>query len=845
MNEHQNLFVGGGEMGALMRSLDWSRTKLGPPENWPHSLRIALRILLGSGYPMYIAWGPEFTQFYNDGYRPILGKTKHPAALGIGTPETFREIWDFIGPMFHRVLAEGEATTLIDQCLFLDRNGYIEECYYTFSYSPIPHDDPEKVGGVFVTVIEVTERLIEERRLRTLSDLAARTSEARTEQQACKLAAEILENNLQDVPFSLIFLNDAAGDWKLAATSGCAQASGTLFENSAWPLAAEPRENAIVTDLVSRFGKVPLGAWNVPPHSAAVLPVISTGQHHPNAYLVAAINPHKEFDVSYRRFFERVAGQIASSIADAHAYQEERRRAEALARDVTEKKLAQESLKIAHDRLALAQQTANLATWDWNLIDGSITWADSSAPVYGSPVSEMTPIQKCVDRVVEEDRLATMRALQHAIDNRSEYNHEFRVRWPDGSIHWLVGRGRAIYDEAGRPIRVLGINWDITAHKLVEAELSSERRRLIELFQQAPAFIAGLRGPDFVFELTNASYQQLIGNRQVIGKRMRDALPEVQSQGVLHLLQKVYETGEPYVAQGFRLEIDRTPGQPLEERFLDFVYQPVRDSKGQVSGIIALGIDVTERRRAQEALVRSEKLAAVGRLAASIAHEINNPLEAVTNLLYLIENTEYHDETKRYAALADQELKRVSQIATQTLRFHRQSTAPSRTNLSNVVQSLLPLFQGRLSNTGIVIEKSMRATSPVFCLDGEIRQVFSNLIGNAIDAMPNGGYLMIRTRDGYRHSDGRGGVFVTIADTGLGMTPGVKSRLFDAFFTTKQGTGTGLGLWISKGIIDKHDGTIQFRSSQARGAHGTVFRVFLPYEAIIVEAPAHNMAVGF
>src|SRR5579884_3758390 len=183
------LFAGGGNMGALMRAMDWSQTKLGGPETWPNSLRVALRILLGSGYPMYIAWGKEFTQFYNDGYLPILG-IKHPAALGRGTPDTFPEIWDFIGPMFNRVLSQGEATTLIDQSLFLDRNGYVEECYFTFSYSPIPHDNPSEVGGVFVTAIEVTNKIIDERRLRTLSDLAARTSEARSEQQVCEFAAE-------------------------------------------------------------------------------------------------------------------------------------------------------------------------------------------------------------------------------------------------------------------------------------------------------------------------------------------------------------------------------------------------------------------------------------------------------------------------------------------------------------------------------------------------------------------------------------------------------------------------------------------------------------------------------
>ncbi len=144
--------LGGGEMGALMRSIDWSRTAVGAVPTWPQSLRTALSILLETGFPMYIAWGPEFIQFYNDGYRPILGSTKHPAAMGLSTRVTFAEIWNIIGPMFHGVM-EGTATTLVDFLLPLDRHGFVEECYFIFSYSPIREEGGD-VGGVLVTVTE-------------------------------------------------------------------------------------------------------------------------------------------------------------------------------------------------------------------------------------------------------------------------------------------------------------------------------------------------------------------------------------------------------------------------------------------------------------------------------------------------------------------------------------------------------------------------------------------------------------------------------------------------------------------------------------------------------------------
>ncbi|HEY2292714.1 MAG TPA: hypothetical protein VGM86_18590, partial [Thermoanaerobaculia bacterium] len=165
--------AGGGEMGALMRSIDWSRTAVGPVAGWPQSLRTALSILLETGFPMYIAWGPDFTQFYNDGYRPILGSTKHPAAMGLSTRVTFAEIWNIIGPMFAGVMT-GTPTTLVDFLLPLDRHGFVEECYFIFSYSPI-REEGGSVGGVLVTVTETTERVLGARRLRTLQELATRT----------------------------------------------------------------------------------------------------------------------------------------------------------------------------------------------------------------------------------------------------------------------------------------------------------------------------------------------------------------------------------------------------------------------------------------------------------------------------------------------------------------------------------------------------------------------------------------------------------------------------------------------------------------------------------------------
>src|SRR5690242_9346350 len=206
MNSPSDVLRGGGDMGALMRSVDWSTTAVGPVEQWPQSLRTALSILLETGFPMYIAWGPDFTQFYNDGYRPILGATKHPAAMGASTRETFREIWHIIGPMFADVM-RGVPTTVVDFMLPLDRYGFTEECYFIFSYSPIRQEDGS-VGGVLVTVTETTQRVLGERRLKTSQALEARTRDARTADDACRLATATLAESRDDLPFALLYVAD-------------------------------------------------------------------------------------------------------------------------------------------------------------------------------------------------------------------------------------------------------------------------------------------------------------------------------------------------------------------------------------------------------------------------------------------------------------------------------------------------------------------------------------------------------------------------------------------------------------------------------------------------------------
>lgn len=270
-------------------------------------------------------------------------------------------------------------------------------------------------------------------------------------------------------------------------------------------------------------------------------------------------------------------------------------------------------------------------------------------------------------------------------------------------------------------------------------------------------------------------------------------------------------------------ETVRTPGCWIRS-----VAAPVLQG-GKITGGVAVNTDVTQARLQDAALRKSEKLAAVGQLASSIAHEINNPLESITNLLYLVQKSDSIKEMKEYAQIAQQELARVTEITLQTLRFHRQQSKPVRVDLAELLRTVMTLYTGRLLVRRLNVEMRLLDSPPVLCLEGEIRQVFNNLLRNALDAMSEGGRLLVRTHGQTDWVSGRKGVRFTVADTGEGISREMMQHLFEPFRTTKELMGTGLGLWVSKGIVEKHNGWIRTRSRRGNG-HGTVFTVWLPVD---------------
>ena len=330
----------GGEMGALMRAFDWSQTPIGPAAAWPQSLKTAVRIILTSRYAMFIWWGRELINLYNDPYRSFLG-IKHPDALGKSAREVWAEIWNQIGPRTDAVLFHGESTYDEALLLLMERYGYLEETYFTFSYSPLP-DDNGKVAGLFCAVTEDTQRVIGDRRLRLLREMASAMADARTPVRVCQAAAQCLSSAQRDLPFSLIYL--AQGDGKTlkrVSQSGIARGHPgapdlVSLDGDAefvWPLrqVMESSGVMVVERLGDHLAEIPTGEWAYVPERAVLVPIAQQGQARPAGVLIAGLNPHRQFDDEFRGFVSLLADQIAASIANAVAYDTVLEGADALA----------------------------------------------------------------------------------------------------------------------------------------------------------------------------------------------------------------------------------------------------------------------------------------------------------------------------------------------------------------------------------------------------------------------------------------------------------------------------------------------------------------------------------
>ena len=510
--------------------------------------------------------------------------------------------------------------------------------------------------------------------------------------------------------------------------------------------------------------------------------------------------------------------------------------------DVTQRHLDQQDLVASEARYRVLADLNPQAIWMGDA-KGNITYANHVFLAYVGLTADDLRSIGWLDSFAPMERERVRQVWAHSVSTGEDYDIEALLRDASSGEHryWHL-RAAPVRDGDGKILHWLGVGQDIQEIKTYTAALRAEqieterqRAELETIYTTTPVALALLDPVDLTFLNLNDYEATMLGATRdvLLGRPFADFAPPDKIPQVFELMRTA-ASGTPVRNQLLEGELTASPG---ERRYWSVNYSPILNEDGSVRAISTASIEITNQRRAEAALIQSEKLAAVGRLASSISHEINNPLEAITNLLYLISLDEDLSESLRiYVNLAQSEISRVSQIATQTLRFHRQAVAPTLVSPAELVGAVVRLYTGRLANSSIEVNARYLTETRILCFENDIRQVLNNLIANAIDAMRVGGRLIIRAHEAHLRAPNdeagmpRPGVRITIADTGHGMSQETIRRIFEPFFTTKDLNGTGLGLWISAGIVERHQGSIRVRSSTRPGKSGTVFTLFLPCE---------------
>ncbi len=764
---------GTGEMADLVRAFDWASTPVGPIDSWGDPLLHCVNLLLSSRHPMFLWWGPDLIQFYNDAYRPSFGTGKHPSALGQRAIECWKEIWDIIEARIDFVMRQGQATWYENQIVPIFRNNRLEEVYWTWSDSPV-RDAQGNIVGVFVTCSETTDRVLAEREL----------NRSRERLQLALDGADL-------------------GTWSY-----------------------DPRDETFTADShMQRMFGAPA----------------STGDHqfwqqilHPDdrraarEEFAAALEGIRPYNLDYRILHPSGVRWIRSK-GKVLVAEDGTKGMFAIVEDVTDRKLAEIEVRDSTRNLRESQRIGKMGSWRLVLETNELTWSeevyrllehDPSLPVLNFAVQP---------EIMEPDSLRRLQAaVDQCIATGQSYELDTKMYLPsNGKVVWFATRGEAVFGPSGKVIELRGTVRDITDRKLVEEALRSSEERLQLALESANL---GTWSYDAATDLStgDATMQRMFGSSRA-------------AADFSYWIEFVHPDDRETVGDQFRAAISGESPYESEYRILrptDGELRWIR-SRGRLIRepnrplrMVVIVEDVTDRKRTEAALLRNEKLAAVGRLASSIAHEINNPLESVMNLLYLAKLSAKEANAVEFLNMAEHELRRAAAITSQTLRFHKQTTRPIEVTWDDLIENTLGILRSRILNAKITVERRERTNRPVLCFDGEIRQVIYNLLINAVEAMhPDGGRLLLRSREGRDHATGRTGLLLTIADTGVGMTSETLAKIYEAFYTTKGVAGTGLGLWISKEIVERHHGHLRVRSSQRPSHTGTVFTLFLPFAA--------------
>ena len=495
-------------------------------------------------------------------------------------------------------------------------------------------------------------------------------------------------------------------------------------------------------------------------------------------------------------------------------------------RNMTETVLGAQRLRESEAKLKLATEVAELGVFVWDTVTDRGTWEnDRMYKIFGRKREE-GPVNgaEFLARVVHaEDRKSFQEAVQRTLEKGEPFHFEGLMDRPDKSVLCIEVNGNLQPSMDGLSRKILGTIQDVTKIRATERTLRENTKHLGELAAIVASSDDVILSKDLNGIITswNDAATRVFGYTadEMIGTSILKLIPEHLYPDEKIIIESIRAGKRVEHFETVRLAKD---GRPID---VSLTVSPVKDATGQVIGASKILRDVSNRKRLEQSLLQAEKIAATGRMAATIAHEINNPLEALMNLLYLLRPKIVDEEGINFLATAESELGRVSHIAKQTLGYYRENASASRTSLGEIAEHAVTIYTPRCTAAGITIEPSISPSQKVVIRRGEMMQVVSNLIANAIYAMPNGGTLSISAADTSSPADG---VALTIADDGIGIAPDVLPKVFDAFFTTRTTVGTGIGLFVAQQFVESHGGQISIESPIKPLGRGTVVRVFLP-----------------
>jgi signal transduction histidine kinase/CheY-like chemotaxis protein len=867
-----NTLAGGGEMGRLMREHDWAHTPLGPFEQWPQSLRTAVSICLASRFPIIIFWGPDLCQFYNDAYRPILGTRKHPSALGQRAEECWAEIWHDIGPMLHGVLESGEATWSENLLLPIARFGFVEECYFTFSYSPI-REESGSVGGVFCAVTETTTEVLSERRLRTLRDLSLATAEATTSEEVCHKAAHTILSNPLDLPFALLYLLDADGT-RAQLCSAVGLPAGTPLtpkevflnaETDVWALgkAVSHPEPVQIDHLSSRISA--LDGYDdslVPvPHTALILPISKPGQKTPYGLFIAGLSPRRVLDEDYRGFCSLIAGQIATAIATVRTYAADTA-TDALSLSEEAPSSFTNAPAPSSARLLVADVNADMRVYLESLLRPYYTVHVASDGYTALELAHQCHPDLLLTDVMMPglDGFALMAALK--ADPQLNTIPIILLSARAGEEAVLEGLRLGANDYLVKPFSAR----ELLARIESNLEIVRLRRELAARVSQLEIIFDSITDCLTVYDREGNFVYHNQAVRQLIDMDLAPDYPNQRLEERFSRLSPSDTSGQPIPPkqwphfrilngevltgnQSVDMQIRTFDGRNL---ILNISGAPMRDTNGQISGAVLITRDVTERRRAEEErkqmlaqvqAAQAESEAARRRVDAFLGiagHEMKTPLTSIKGNLQLAN----HRLTKALQALElDQQslhklltdvlsmLARAEQQVDVQNRFVSDMVDLSRVHSDQLELSMEPadlvsIIQGvvenqRMSAPSRDIRLHLGDRCPILVnVDADrIGQVMINYLTNALKYSPTDRPVdvSLNVEDIW--------VRVSVHDQGSGISPSEQERIWERFYRVPgirtqsgSGVGLGLGLYICRMIIQQHGGQVGVDSTPGQGS---------------------------